>query len=125
MRVAIYSKSIPGKTAAAQERDLRRLCQERGWTVSKVFLDPPGRSQKLSSGKGRLALLDALLGRRNKFGAVLVWRVALLGVCIDDLLWLLNEVHVKRGVHIVAVADRIDMTKDDSLKKVLMALAKI
>ncbi len=125
MRVAIYTKGIPGKTAGAQERDLQRLCQTRGWTVHEAYVDPPGRLPGVQSGKARITLIDALLGRRKKFDVVCVWRVSMLGNFIDDVLWLLNEVHLKRGIHVVAPGDAIDTTKDGALKKVLQALAKV
>lgn len=125
MRVAIYSKDMSGKSAQAQERDLRQLCQARGWAVPKIYADPPGPPTKLASGKARVALIDALLRRKRRFGVVCVWRLAMLGNCIDDTLWLLNEVHVKRGIHVVALGDGIDTTKDDGLKTVLKALARI
>jgi DNA invertase Pin-like site-specific DNA recombinase len=125
MRVAIYAKGSHEKTAKAQERDLRRLCQQREWAVDEVYIDPPGRPPKMASGKARIALIDALLRRKNKVGVVCVWRVSMLGNCIDDLLWLLNEVHLKRGIHVVAPGDGIDTTTDDSMKKVLKALARV
>ena len=125
MRAAIYTKGVPGKTAKVQERELRRLCQQRGWTTPKVYADPPGRAQKLGGWKTRLALVKALLGRKNKVEAVCVWRIAMLGSFIDDLLWTLNEVHVRRGIHIVAPGDGIDTTKNVALTNVLKALTSV
>ena len=124
MRVAIYTKGVPGMTAKAQEAELRRLCQQRGWIAHKSYVDLPG-SPKLARGKERIALLDALFRRRNQFGAVCVWRMSMLGNCSDDLLWVLNEIHVVRGIHIVAPGDGIDSTKDDSLKRVLKVLNQV
>ena len=121
MRAAIYTKGVPGKTAKVQERELRRLCQQRGWTVCNVYFDPP-RSQ---SGAARLALIKDLLCRKNECGVVCVWRIAMLGSFIDDLLWTLNEVHVRRGIHIVAPGDGIDTTKNVALTNVLKALTSV
>ena len=121
MRAAIYTKGVPGKTAKAQERELRRLCQVRGWTVCNVYFDPP-RSQSRAA---RLALIKDLLCRKNKIEAVCVWRIAMLGSFIDDLLWTLNEVHVRRGIHIVAPGDGIDTTKNVALTNVLKALTSV
>jgi hypothetical protein len=125
MRAAIYAKALAGKSVATQECDLRRLCRQRGWTVAEVFLDPTGRPPRLSSGKGRLALLDALLDRRHRIGVLCLWRLGMLGHAIDDVLWALAEMHVRRGIHVVAPGDTLDTTKDDSLKKALKALARV
>lgn len=125
MKVAIYAKGIPRKSARSQERDLRRLCHRRGWPVAEVYQDPPGRPPRLASGKGRLALLDALLDRRHRIDVLCLWRLGMLGHAIDDVLWALTETHVRRGIHIVALGDGIDTTTDDSLRKVLKALAKV
>ena len=125
MRVVIYAKGIPGKTAKSQERDLRRLCQQKGWSDPKVYADPSGRRGKRAGWKTRLAMIEVLLGGKNRIGVFCVWRVAMLGRCIDDLLWLLGEIHVVRGIHIVAPGDGIDTTQDGALTKVLAALAKV
>jgi len=125
MQAAIYAKNISGKTAKAQVSALRRLCQRRGWTVGDVYVDTPGRPPGLRSGKARIALIDALLDRKHKHGAVCVWRIAMLGNCIDDTLWLLDEVHAKRGIAVVAPGDKLDTTQDDALKKVLKALKRV
>ena len=74
MRAVIYAKDLAGKSAQAQVSALRRLCQRRGWTVGEVYIDPPGRPQKLESSKGRLAMLDVLLGRRSRIGVECVWQ---------------------------------------------------
>ena len=125
MRAVIYAKALAGKSAQAQVSTLRRLCQKRGWIVAEVYVDPPVRPPKLASGKARVSLIDALLRRKNHFGAVCVWRLSMLGNCIDDLLWMLDEVHVRRDIHVVAPGDNLDTTTDDSLKKVLKALARV
>jgi len=125
MRAVIYVRALAGKSARAQFSALRRLCQERGWTVAAIHVDPSGRPPKPSNGKGRLALLDALLDRRSRIGVVCLWRLGILGRAIDDLLWALHEVHVVRGVHVVAPGDDIDTTGDDALKRVLLALKQV
>ena len=125
MRVVIYAKSVPGKTAMSQKRDLRRHCQQKGWTNPKVYADPPGSQQKPGNWKTRLGLIKVLLGRKSKFDVICVWRIAMLGSFIDDLLWTLREVHVVRGIHIVAPGDEIDTTQNEALSKVLAALARV
>lgn len=123
IKAVIYAKTTAGKPARAQVSDLRRLCRERGWSVVEVYQDPPGRPQKLASGKARLALIDDLLHR--KYEAVCVWRLGMLGNCIDDLLWLLEEAHVRRGVHVVAQADGVDTAVDGTATRVFAALARV
>ena len=124
-RAAIYVKGLPGMSAAAQEERLRRICQVRAWTVDKVYLDPPGRPRRMASGKGRLAMLDALLAHKRTIDVVLLWRLGMLGHAIDDVLWALTETHVRRGIHVVAPGDGIDTTTNGTLKKVLKALARV
>jgi DNA invertase Pin-like site-specific DNA recombinase len=126
MKVAIYAKGIPGKTAIAQEREMRRLCEQHGWTVAELYADQPRRPPRLASGKGRLALIDDLLGRKRRLDAVCVWRLGLLGNALDDVLWLLEETNVKRGIAVVAPGDGIDSsTGDGTATKVIAALARV
>lgn len=126
MHVAIYTKNIPGKTAKAQEADLRWLCQQQGWTVHKVYADLPVRQRKPGCRTARVTMIDDLLRRKNKFGVVCVWRLGMLGHCIDDILWLLEEVLVKRHIQIVALGDGLDTTVGDgAVTRVLKALAAV
>jgi hypothetical protein len=117
MRVAIHVAPLPEMSVGAQDSALRKLCAQRGWIAEPVR--PHGE-------RPRRVLIDELLRRRHD--ALAVWHIALLGDAIDDLLWCLTEVHVRRGIHLVAPGDGIDTTDttaDDSLKKVLVALAKV
>ena len=126
MRAAIYCKSVVGKSAVAQERHLRRLCQQRGWTVDKVYVDPPSRPSGLANGKARLSLTTDLLCDDAKYGVVCVWRVGMLGLAIDDILWLLEEVSVKRRIEVVVPGDGFDTTVGDGMAtKVIAALAAV
>ena len=122
MRVAICVKAQPKRAAGVHEEALRRLCRRRGWECS-TYAEPPVRQREHGRKSLRLSLIEDLLHRR--YDAVAVWHVAMLGNAIDDLLWTLNEVHIKRGIHMVAPGDGIDTTQDDSMKKVLKALAKV
>lgn len=124
MRAAVYCKSIVGSSSAAQEVKLRRLCQQRCWAVTKVYVDPPDSLRKRTSKSARISLIDDLLHR--KYDVVLTWKLELLGT--DDLLWVLNEVHVKKGVQIVAVAPGYEIDTaagDGAATKVIAALAKV
>ena len=126
MRAAIYCKTIVGKSAVAQERHLRRLCKTRGWAVSKVYVDQPSRPSRLASGKARLSLITDVLADDSRYGVICVWRIGMLGNAIDDLLWVLDEIHVQRGVHIVAAVDLIDTTAGHGVAtKVIAALAAV
>ena len=126
MHVAIYTKNIPGKTAVAQQMELLRLCQQRNWTC-QIYSEKPGRSVRSDASDSmgaRRKLIDDLLN--SKYEAVAVWRISMFGNCIDDLLWTLDEIHVKRGIAVVAVADGIDTTVGDgAVTRVLKALAAV
>ena len=124
MRAAIYCKGVSGTSAVAQERNLRRLCQQRGWAVGKVYVHQPDHQRMTGSKSARITLLDDLLHGRHGFGVVCVWRLSLLGN--DDLLWVLEELCVKRGIQIVALADEIDTTVGAGMAtKVIAALAAV
>ena len=127
MRAAIYCKAVDGKSAVAQERDLRRLCERRGWVVSKVYVDPPGRPPRLASGKARLSMITDILAADARYGVICVWHIGMLGHAIDDILWLLEEVSVKRRIQIVAPGDDgLDTTVGDGMAtKVIAALAAV
>ena len=126
MKAAMYAKNIPGKTAKAQERDLRRLCEKRGWEVHKVYADPPDRQQKRTSKSARLSLITDMLCVKDACDVICVWHIGMLGHGIDDLLWALVEIHVSRHIQLVAQGDQIDTTTGDGMaSKVIRALAKV
>ena len=124
MRAAIYTKDIPGKSARLQAVALRRLSKQRGWTLCEEYVDPPDRKRVLVRNTARIALIDALLKRKHD--VILLWKVEMLGIAVDDLTWVLNEVHVMRGIHVIAPGDGIDTTVGDGMAtKVIKALAKV
>ena len=128
IKAAIYCKSIPGKTAKSQERDLRLLCEKYGWAVNKVYCDPAmvASLRKRMNGRARLALISDQIMQENESDVILVWRIGMLGVAIDDLLWTLDEIHVQRHIQIVAPGDEIDTTVGGGMAtKVVAALAKV
>ena len=127
MKAAIYCKTIVGSSAVAQERELRRLCKQRGWAVGKVYVDPPGRPPRLASGKARLSLITDVLADDARYGVVCVWRLGMLGHAIDDILWLLEEVNVKRRIEVVVPGDDgFDTTVGGGMAtKVIAALAAV
>ena len=126
MRAAIYCKTIVGKSAKTQENILRRLCQQRGWAVGKVYVHQPDRQRMTGSKSARITLLDDLFHGRHGFGVVCVWRLGMLGLAIDDLLWALDEIHISRHIQIVAMGDGFDTTVGDGMAtKVIRALAAV
>ena len=126
MKVAIYCKSIGGNSAKAQEVKLRRLCQQRGWEVQKVYVDPPDHQQKRTSKSGRLSLITDMLCAKSACDVICVWHLKMLGYAIDDLLWALEEIHVSRHIGVVALGDGIDTTVGDGMAaKMIRALAKV
>ena len=126
MKVAIYCKSIGGNSAKAQEVKLRRLCQQRGWEVHKVYADQPDRQKKPTSKSARLSLITDMLCTKSACDVICVWHLAQLGVAIDDLLWTLDELLGRRHIGIVAPGDEVDSTTADGMaSKVIKALAKV
>ena len=128
IKAAIYCKSIPNRTAKAQERDLRSLCKKRDWDVNKVYVDPAmvASLRKRMNGRARLALISDQIMQENESDVILVWRIGMLGVAIDDLLWTLDEIHVQRHIQIVAPGDGIDTTVGNGMAtKMIAALAKV
>lgn len=122
MRAAIYVKAIPEKSARSQVVALKQLIKQRGLTLCAEYVDPPDSKRVQVRNAARIQLIDDLL--HSKYDVVLTWKLGLLGT--DDLLWVLSEVHVKRGVQIVAVADEIDTAAGDGMvAKVIKALAAV
>ena len=126
IKAAIYCKSIVGNSAKAQEVKLRRLCQQRGWEVHKVYADQPDRTQKHTSKTARLSMITEMLCKKSSCDVICVWHLGMLGHGIDDLLWALVEIHVSRHIQLVAQGDQIDTTTGDGMaSKVIRALAKV
>ena len=121
IRACIYVKAIPGASARSQTAALKRLIKQRGWTFCAEYVDPPDGKRVRVRNTARIQLIDDLLHR--KYNAVLIWKLELLGTV--DLLWVLSEAHIKKGVQILTV-DGIDTTAGDgAVTRVIKALAAV
>ncbi len=93
VRVSTTAKTRPGADAAyeqnpdVQEVPLRKLADQRGWAVSRVYTD------RMSGAKESRPGLDALLrdARRGAFDVVLVWRFDRFARSVEQLVSALSE----------------------------------
>ena len=93
VRVSTTKKSKHGESAAfdqdpaVQERPLRDLVAQRGWTLYRVYSDRASGSQERRSG------LDELVAaaRRGEFNVVAVWRFDRFARSVKQLVLALEE----------------------------------
>lgn len=109
VRVAIYSRvSTDKQTCENQERDLRALAQQRGWTIVQEYSD-----QGISGAKdrgSRPGLHNMLRGAaRGKFDMVVCWSLDRLGRSIMNLLHTLADLDAA-GVNLYLHQQAIDTT---------------
>ena len=93
MSAALYARtSTSDQTCENQLRELRRVAQQKGLTITKEFVD-----SGISGAKGRTKRpeFDALIkgAIRRDFDVILVWSVDRLGRSLQDLISFLNEIH--------------------------------
>lgn len=95
-RVAMYVRvsTVQGQTTDNQRLELETAAVRHGWHVAEVFEDTGFSGAK---GREKRPALDAMLKAiaRREFDMVAAWSVDRLGRSLQDLLLLLNELHVK------------------------------
>lgn len=104
-KVGIYCRvSTREQSTQAQEAELRRYAQRRGWEVHRVYADT-GFSGTLRS----RPMLDELLAdcRRGILSAVLVWRFDRFARSLRQLVTALDEFR-KLGINFVSAMEAID-----------------
>jgi DNA invertase Pin-like site-specific DNA recombinase len=107
LRVALYARtstSDKGQDPELQLEDLRRLAEQRGWTVVEEYVDAG-----ISGTKDARPALDALMddARRGRLDVVAVWRFDRFARSTQHLLRALEEFRAL-GVDFVSVRESID-----------------
>lgn len=109
LRVSTATKSRRGEVIAfeqdpaVQERPLRDLIAQRGWTVYRVYSD------RLSGAKEVRPGLNALMAdaRRGAFDVVVVWRFDRFARSVKQLVLALEEFHF-RGIDFISHQEALD-----------------
>jgi DNA invertase Pin-like site-specific DNA recombinase len=106
-RAAIYVRvSTKEQTVRNQERELKIIAAQNGWSIVAVFKDE-GVSGITKHRPGLKKLLEGV-GRRD-FTRVLVWSADRLGRSVPHLVRVLEEFKAK-GVHLYCKREGIDTT---------------
>lgn len=116
-RVAIYVRvSTRDQRLLQQFREVRRMVERRGWTITKVYRER--RSAKHGAHRPEWERLrkDAA---RKRFGAVAVWSIDRMGRSTLDVLKAV-EGFEKRGVELLIVKQKVDTTSP--LGKMLLTI---
>jgi DNA invertase Pin-like site-specific DNA recombinase len=108
-RVALYARvsTTNGKQdVETQLLPLREFCVQRGWEVSKEYVD-----NGISGTKESRPALDAMMkdAARGKFDAVVCWKLDRVGRSSKHLINLLAELESMR-VAFVSLSDNLDLT---------------
>lgn len=104
-RAAIYVRvSTNEQNTAAQESELKKYAESRGWTVTKIY-----RDQGVSGSKVNRPGLDELMAdcKRQKANVVLVWKFDRFARSLRQLLDGLEEFK-ERGIDFVSSTEQID-----------------
>jgi DNA invertase Pin-like site-specific DNA recombinase len=109
LRVSTTTKSRRGEVIAfeqdpaVQERPLRDLIAQRGWTVYRVYSD------RLSGAKEARPGLNAMMvdARRGAFDLVVVWRFDRFARSVKQLVLALEEFH-SLGIDFISHQEALD-----------------
>ncbi len=107
MKAAIYARvSTFDQNVSMQLNDLRRLVKQRGFELSKEYVDA-GQS----GGKTSRPSLDAMLvdAQRGRFRVLLVWKLDRLGRSTSHLISLLEDFKTW-NVQLVSFSEGLDFT---------------
>jgi DNA invertase Pin-like site-specific DNA recombinase len=106
MRVALYARvsTHAGQDPTVQLRELRELCERRGWNIGAEFTDVG-----VSGAKERRPQLDELLAacRRRRFDAVVVYRYDRFARSLRQLVNALGEFEAL-GIQFVSLHEGVD-----------------
>jgi putative DNA-invertase from lambdoid prophage Rac len=107
MNAAIYARvSTFDQNVGMQLNDLRRLAKQRGFTLTKEYID-----EGQSGGKTSRPLLDEMLkdAQRGRFQVLLVWKLDRLGLSTSHLIRLLEDFQ-SWNVQVVSFGEGLDFT---------------
>lgn len=107
MRVALYARISTvnhGQNVDLQLRELRELCQHRGWQVVAEYID-----EGISGTKDRRPELDRLMSdaHKRRFDVVAVWRFDRFARSVSHLLRALETFNAL-GVGFLSLSESID-----------------
>jgi len=109
MRAAIYgriSTSNHGQDIGLQTRELRQLCEARGWQVSGEYLDEGISGAKDSRPELNRLMADA---HKRRFDAVIVWKFDRFARSVSHLLRALETFNAL-GIAFVSLSEQVDTT---------------
>jgi len=109
MRAAIYgriSTSNHGQDIGMQTRELRQLCEARGWQVSGEYLDEGISGAKDSRPELNRLMADA---HKRRFDAVIVWKFDRFARSVSHLLRALETFNAL-GIAFVSLSEQVDTT---------------
>ena len=109
MRAAIYgriSTSNHGQDIGMQTRELRQLCEARGWQVSGEYLDEGISGAKDSRPELNRLMADA---HKRRFDAVIVWKFDRFARGVSHLLRALETFNAL-GIAFVSLSEQVDTT---------------
>jgi len=109
MRAAIYgriSTSNHGQDIGLQTRELRQLCEARGWEVSGEYLDEGISGAKDSRPELNRLMADA---HKRRFDAVIVWKFDRFARSVSHLLRALETFNAL-GIAFVSLSEQVDTT---------------
>jgi DNA invertase Pin-like site-specific DNA recombinase len=107
VRAAIYARvstSNTGQDPAMQTRELRELCQHRGWEIAGEYVDRGVSGAKDSRPELNRMMADA---QRRRFDAVLVWKFDRFARSVSHLLRALETFRALR-VEFVSLSEQVD-----------------
>ncbi|MGA2185616.1 MAG: recombinase family protein [Bryobacteraceae bacterium] len=113
--------SVFDQNREAQERPLRDLCAQRGWTVARVYTDRAGGAREK-----RPALMDLMAdARRGRFDAVVVWRFDRFARSTKQLVLALEEFRAL-GIGFVSHQEALDtgMPMGNAMFTMIAAMAE-
>jgi DNA invertase Pin-like site-specific DNA recombinase len=124
MNTAVYVRvSTDSQRTDSQEQELKRYCDQRGWTKVKLFTD------RISGAKASRPQLDKLIQelRAGRVERLVVYKLDRLGRSLTHLALILDELN-RLGVPLVASSQGIDTSADSPVGRlqlgVLMAVAE-
>jgi DNA invertase Pin-like site-specific DNA recombinase len=124
VNTAVYVRvSTEAQRTDSQEQELKRYCDQRGWTEVKFFTD------KISGAKASRPQLDKLMHelRAGRVERLVVYKLDRLGRSLTHLALILDELN-RLGVPLVASSQGIDTSADSPVGRlqlgVLMAVAE-
>ena len=102
-QVAIYVKDPPGPRHGLlpkedQETACREYCSDRQYTVSAVYADPPGSTDRLDK---RIALATSA---EAPFDAIAVWKTSRIAVSLEETISLRDQLR-RAGAKLLSVTE--------------------